>query len=191
MPAVLLPGDVVNASLLGAAAETVNAPLVTDVSPAAEAVSVFDPEKFMLRLANVVIPDDVVCTVVPPSAPVPLSDMLTDIPFVVRGFPRESSTCTVTAGVIIAPATTAVGGCKNTSSFGGRAVIVKGSLVSVVSAPYDARSVLFPAVVIFRSANVASPVPPGTCDVVPPSVPVPESIDRTTEPEVGSALFPN
>ena len=91
---------------------------------------------------------------------------------------------------MFAPAATPDGGVRNTSCFGGRAVIANTALASVVSAPHDAWSVLFPAAAIFRSANVASPPAPGVCDVVPASVPVPDKIERTTLLPVGSALFP-
>jgi hypothetical protein len=52
-PALPFPGLVVNSNLLGAAAETENSPLSTDASPGLEAVSLFAPAMFRIRLLNV------------------------------------------------------------------------------------------------------------------------------------------
>ena len=73
-PALAFDGSVTNCTLTAAAGLIVKAALTAEVSVGLEKVRFLDPERLMLRFANVAIPvpPNVACVSVPLSTPVPV-----------------------------------------------------------------------------------------------------------------------
>jgi len=92
-------------------AAMLNALLTAEVRPRLVAVRFFEPARLMLKSLKVARPDAlVVCVSVPLSVPVPVvnaSVMLA--PAIATLLPLVSCTCTVTGGVIVAPAAVLLG----------------------------------------------------------------------------------
>src|SRR5437867_811291 len=112
-PAVVLLGWTLKTSCVGVPTATLNAVLVAGVTPVAAAASVYPvPTLLMRRLASVATPLTAVTVVVPDNAP-PLgfapSATVTFPVKVGSVLPSASSAVTWTAGVIAAPAVTALG----------------------------------------------------------------------------------
>ncbi len=105
------PAEDSTRKLARAPAEMVNGVLAAGVRPDDDAVSAFDPVRLMLRSGNLARPVvSVSCASVPLSVPVPVErEILTVSPAVLTLFPEASFNWTVTAGVIVAPATALVG----------------------------------------------------------------------------------
>src|SRR3989442_9000145 len=126
-PTVVVVGCCPNPSLFAAPAVIVKAAL-TAVLALLVAVRFLGPTWLMLRLPNVPIPlASVDCVNVPLSVPVPEDfDIVTET--FGTSFPNWSLACTVTAGVMLCPATVSVGCCTNATVFTAAAVMVKATL---------------------------------------------------------------
>src|SRR3990167_5181338 len=98
--------------------DMVNELLTADVNPVLSAVRFFEPVRSMLISLNVARPlASVVCCVVPLSTPVPEdNDIVIETPEVDTLLPLTSCNCTVTTGLIAAPAV-ASDGCWTKTTF--------------------------------------------------------------------------
>ena len=163
-PTVVVVGCCPNPSLFAAPAVIVKAAL-TAVLALLVALRFLGPTWLMLRLPNVAIPlASVECVNVPLSVPVPEDfDIVTET--FGTSFPNWSLACTVTAGVMLCPATVSVGCCTNATVFTAAAVMVKATL-SPDSAPADAVSFCVPVRLMLRVLNVAIPLVPTPVGVV-------------------------
>ena len=90
----------------------------------------------MDKLEKVAVPETALTVVVPLRVPppgfVPIARVMEAL-LLVTMFPPASSTCTVTAGLMFAPATAFVGCCTNTSCVAVPAVMLNALLVALVS----------------------------------------------------------
>ena len=181
-------GGTANASVAAAPALTVNDALVTGVSAPPVAVSCFAPAESIDSPPNVAIPAPSVVTAPPPvSVPLPTSVSPTAAP--ATPLPYASATRTSTAGAIVAPATTSLGGTANASVAAAPALTVNDALVTGVSAPLVAVSCFAPAVSSTRSSNSANPLPSVLRLVVLCSVPLPdESATLTPTPDCATSF---
>ena len=135
-PAVVVPGDVVNWSVAGAAAVTANVALVTVVKPLAAAVSVYPtPGALMLRLVKFTTPltaaTDRVPVSVPPPEFVPIA-MVTVLEALLTMLLSASRISTWTWG-ITAPTAVEVGCSLNASCVGPPLVTLNAMLVALGS----------------------------------------------------------
>src|SRR5689334_7029284 len=125
------------------------------------------------RLLNVATPatafGEAVPDNVPPPGFVPIATVTADVSPVTR-LPKASSTRTVTAGAIAAPAVASLGCTPHARLAAAVAVMLNALLVVPVSAPSAALSVYpVPVLLIDRLANVAKPAT-AFCVPVPDSV---------------------
>ena len=181
VPATAFVGWVWNAIVDGAAAETVNAGLVTVGSTPLDAVSCFEPASVTDRAGNEARPAASLATPAPPlNVPVPTSVSATLVPATV--LPNASVTRTCTGGAIAAPATTLEGGVWNASVAGAAAATVNDVLVTDGSTPLVAVSCLSPTRFRLSALNVARPAASLSTAVPPDSVPLPTSDSATLVP---------
>src|SRR5207245_10258387 len=190
-PTVVVVGCCPNPSLVAVPAVMLNATLSV-VLALPVALSVLEPARLMLRLPNVAIPlASVDCVDVPLNVPVPADiDITTEALGTL--WPNESFAWTVTAGVMVCPATVFVGCCTNATVFTAAALTVK-ALLSAESAPADAVSFFVPVRLMLRLLNVAIPVVPTPVGVVCVSVPlsVPDPLVSATAIDRLGTLLPN
>lgn len=191
-PAVaLLEGWVTTTNCAAPAALILKLALTAEPAPALEAVSALLPLRLRLKLLKVARPlPSVVWAVAPLKLPLPLLKLkLTEAPETL--FPKLSVARTVTAGLMLIPATASVGGCTNTSVLAAPALMLKLLLAAELNPELLAVNTLLPARLMLRLVNVANPLASVVRVVVPLRVPVPALSARLTLTPLLDTLFPS
>jgi hypothetical protein len=158
IPAVTVEGPWRNASLLAAAAVTLNDDDADETTEPTEAVMVRPVAAVLILIALKVARPDALVDAVLPDAIVPDDGVsVTVVPE--TGLPNASFAWTVTAGAIDAPATTLDGCCVNERLFTAAAVTSNADEAAELVKPEDAAVSVRPvaAVLIRMALNVARP----------------------------------
>src|ERR1051326_745655 len=165
--------------------------LTAELAPAAEAVNALLPLTVRLKSLNAANPFvSVVRLVVPLSVPLPLLKLkLTDTPDTL--FPNPSVARTVTAGLMVVPATVSVGCCTNASVLAAAALMLNVLLTALVKPELEAVSVLLPLRLMLRLLKVAKPLASLVRAVVPLKLPLPLLSVIATDTPLLATLFPN
>ena len=199
-PVVALEGCCTNANLVAVgggvpppAVLIVKAPLTAGRSPALLADNVYMPALLTLRPLKVATPFCGVAVSVP-ARPLPrVSAIVTGFVAAVTGLPLMSSTATVTAGVMVAPAD-ALEGCCTKASLAATgapppgALMVKPRLAAGIRPVLVAARVKVPALLTLRLLKVAMPLLGTTLNV--PRRPLPPTMVSVTGLTAVDTVFP-
>ena len=140
---------------------TVNALLVAGVRAPLDAVTCLPPGASTLSAANVATPKPSLATAAPPlSVPLPTSARDTGVP--ATALPNASLTRTWTAGVIVTPATTALGPVVKLSALAAAGAMVSESARVAVSPTASVASTMKLRVPASVALPDSAPVPPSS-----------------------------
>src|SRR5438876_11662406 len=129
--------------------------LTTEVKLPLAAVRLLEPIKSMLKLPKVALPvPSVFWLVVPLSVPAPLRVIVTETPALGTLFPKVSSSCTVTAGAMAAPAVAAVGCWTKANWLAAAGEMLNEPLMAGVNAPLAALRVFPPLRLMLKLLKV-------------------------------------